>query len=225
VLWAGTILWMLFWMNACNFMDGINGIAGRFGEIVFLSMMVIVAGKWPGQTVLLGALVGCCAGFLRWNHPHAVTFMGDCGSQWMGYVVGLWSLLLVNQSRYQWTDTQTGRSLADPACPMIAMIVLTLPFSWDVIYTLIRRALRGENLLKAHRSHLYQRLLVTGLSHAEVLAVCEKTFYLCALCAIAIARFTTPRDVEIRWIAIAIAFAGMAAYTMYVLRREGKAVG
>ncbi len=213
-VWAGSaaaFVWVLFWMNAYNFMDGINGIAGRFGEIVALSLLVMTVGVFPLQAVLLAFAVGVLFGFLAWNLPEARTFMGDCGSLFLGYLFSVWTL-------------QLGDGLPAKGS-FLAMGVLTLPFSWDVLYTLIRRTVRGENLLQAHRSHLYQRLMSTGLNHLETLSVCEKTFYACGLSAVFLVMvFGSTGDVR-GWICLGAAVLAMALYTLYVRGRERRARG
>lgn len=213
-------LWIVFWMNAYNFMDGINGIAGRFGEIIGLALLLIMVGSRPGEELLVIFLVGGCAGFLRWNAPTARTFMGDCGSQFLGFLFGVWTLHLPQSSESLWINTQTGSGIPERAYPMLAMLLVTLPFAWDVVYTLFYRLSRGENLLEAHRSHLYQRLLKTGRTHEQVLSVCEKTFYVCALAGVFMARWTTPADVLARWGSLALGLGTLTIYTVYVLSRE-----
>lgn len=207
---AAAFAWILFWMNAYNFMDGINGIAGRFGEIMAFSMMLmflLVLGAARVEAYLLAFLGGACFGFLGWNFPTARTFLGDCGSQFLGYLLAVWTLHLAAE-------------VSPVKAVFPAMIALTLPFAWDVVYTLIRRATRGENLLVAHRSHLYQRLMSTGLSHAETLAVCEKTFQACAVASVVVVIFSTSRFIPLQWGGLAASIVAMAAYTRYVRSRE-----
>ena len=68
--------------------------------------------------------------------------------------------------------------------PASVVWILLLPFIFDVLLTLVRRARRGEDLLAAHRSHLYQRLMATGLSHREVLLLNLKYFRVCGFAAL-----------------------------------------
>lgn len=204
---AAAFLWILFWMNAYNFMDGINGIAGRFGEVLALSLLILSVGPFPMEALLLAFLCGACYGFLVWNFPTAHTFMGDCGSQFLGFLFAVWTLHFAAE-------------LAPVKAVFPAMIGLTLPFLWDVVYTLIRRALRGENLLKAHRSHLYQRLTSTGLDHAQTLVVCERTFYACAVAAVLVVAFLSIRGVTLQWAGLAFPFLAMILYTRYVWSQE-----
>lgn len=148
--------WILLVMNAVNFMDGINGLAGRFafwlgGFLFFIG--AFISGASP--LIPLGAgLAGAAHGFLKHNFPTAKTFMGDCGSQPLGFLAAAIGLL-AGQFPTTFPITLTAYSL------------IISVFLFDVLYTLIRRTMQGENLLKAHRSHLYQRhLIATGENHA-----------------------------------------------------------
>jgi len=204
---AAAFAWVLFWINAYNFMDGINGIAGRFAEILAVALMILTLGRARAEAFLFAFLAGACYGFLAWNLPVARTFLGDCGSQFLGYLFAVWTLHVAGLFK--------SLPVAFPA-----VIVLTLPFFWDVVYTLVRRLIRGENLLKAHRSHLYQRLTATGLSHRDTLMVCEKTFLSCAVAAVVLIAFGLPRFVWIQWAALVFSIGTLVAYTRNVRRRE-----
>jgi len=227
--WSAGVLgfcWVLFWMNAYNFMDGINGIAGRFGEIVGLSFfLVAIVGAGAGDRMLLALLVGACAGFLKWNAPNAKTFMGDCGSQFLGFIFALWTLHLPEETMRIWilAPPQGAPPRPELAVPFLALVLIMLPFAWDVVWTLIRRARRGENLFQAHRSHLYQRLLATGLTHEQTLAVCEWTFRVCALAGLVLAggvRYPALRAPAIQWGCVIAAAGTMIIYSLYVIQKE-----
>ena len=215
--------WIMFWMNAYNFMDGINGIAGRFGEVVTFSLLVITSFHiWPLERVLLSFLFGVCYGFLAWNIPTAKTFMGDCGSQFLGFIFAVWTLYLPHASMELWSNFHTGAPKPQAGYPFWSMLVLMLPFFWDVIYTLCRRALNGENLMKAHRSHLYQRLTATYSSHAVSLSRIEKYFILCAIPAMVMTVFIDSDHLIGQWGSLAFAFGVMIIYTLDVKRKEKK---
>lgn len=175
-----TFLWVLFFINAFNFMDGVNGQSGFFTLNTLLWWMVIYGMEIPewkaiglysesGSPALLRfvylphvAIAGAVLGFLFWNFPRARTFMGDSGSLPLGAVLAVMAVA------------------AHPATPhrFVASCFPLSLFIYDVLYTLVRRVRRRENLLTAHRSHLYQRLLIaTGWSHARLLAF-HLPFYL-----------------------------------------------
>jgi UDP-N-acetylmuramyl pentapeptide phosphotransferase/UDP-N-acetylglucosamine-1-phosphate transferase len=139
--------------NVYNFMDGVDGIAGSRAIAGFVD--------WRGMRsdptlAVAGAVVAAsCLGFLFFNWPPASIFMGDVGSGFLGFVLAALTVSV---------------ALRSPATAA-AGILFVWPFVFDTAFTLLRRLRRGENLLHAHRSHLYQRLVLTGLSHRFVTIV------------------------------------------------------
>ena len=150
-----TLLWLTGFANVFNFMDGINGMAGGTG-VVFSGLFLIVAGRQGNQDIAAMAVLlgGSCLGFLLHNFPQARTFMGDTGSLFLGMV---FALLVV----------RLGQRSHDPAA-LVALVLGTSVYLWDSGFTLLRRLKRAENIFRAHRSHLYQRLVQAGLTHVKV---------------------------------------------------------
>ncbi len=163
--WTGaslTVLWIVGLTNVYNFMDGIDGIAGVQGVAAGLAWTV--AGFWAGSPaiVLIGLLLaGGCAAFLMHNWSPAKIFMGDVGSAFLGYSFAILPLLLLRRG------VAAPGAIEPGLVPVFALLVVW-PFVGDGFYTFIRRARRGEAVWKPHRSHLYQRLVQSGWSHARV---------------------------------------------------------
>lgn len=150
---AVAVLWLVWVTNAYNFMDGIDGIAG-VQAVITACVIAAVAVKThlPAQAVAAVAIGAASAGFLLHNWNPARVFMGDVGSAFLGFTFGLLTLMIARRSA----------SLA-------AAAALSLwPFLFDTALTLVRRVRRRENLFAAHRSHLYQRLVIAGWSHSGV---------------------------------------------------------
>jgi Fuc2NAc and GlcNAc transferase len=150
---AVSLLWIVGLTNAYNFMDGIDGIAA--------SQAVVAGGGWLCIGLLLGrpevavtgALVaGASAGFLYHNWPPARIFMGDVGAAFLGYTFAVLPLLA---------------GAADPRVLLAGLLLVAL-FIFDTLFTFVRRLLAGEAVLRAHRSHLYQRLTRSGATHGAV---------------------------------------------------------
>jgi Fuc2NAc and GlcNAc transferase len=145
------IVWVL---NLFNFMDGIDGIAGA--EAVFVLVCagvfgVLTMGSLEISTVAL--LAGAASmGFLVWNWPPARIFMGDIGSGYLGYVIGVLAL---------------AATVENPAAVWV-WLILGGSFFVDATVTLIRRLLRGERTYEAHRTHAYQWLARRWRSHKKV---------------------------------------------------------
>lgn len=149
------LVWIVGLTNIYNFMDGIDGLAGVQGVVA--GLWWTVAGTYlglPSVTTLALSVAASTVGFLQHNWPPARIFMGDVGSTFLGYTFAALPLLGV-RARGDWSLLFAG------ALPLF-------PFLFDGALTIVRRALQGENLFQAHRSHLYQRLVIQGKSHRAV---------------------------------------------------------
>ena len=167
-----TVVWIVALTNAYNFMDGIDGIAGA---------QALVGGTgWAAVALLANApdiaaigllLTSASTGFLLYNWQPAKVFMGDAGSGFFGFLFATLPLLAPTDSvSFLW-----------------CAILLMWPFLFDTGFTLLRRARRSENLLSAHRSHIYQRLVLAGCSHRHVTVVYAGLALLGASAAISVA--------------------------------------
>jgi UDP-N-acetylmuramyl pentapeptide phosphotransferase/UDP-N-acetylglucosamine-1-phosphate transferase len=152
--WPLTLLWIIGLTNAFNFMDGIDGIAGITAVAAAGAIAAAAAALGAGSVaVTAAALAGGSLGFLTSNWQPARIFMGDVGSAFCGFMLAVLPLTL-------------------PAdCVPVVLPVAALaawPFIFDASFTILRRLRRGENIFQAHRSHLYQRLVIAGWSHRHV---------------------------------------------------------
>jgi Fuc2NAc and GlcNAc transferase len=142
---AVTALLLLWWLNLFNFMDGIDGLAGI--ECLFLTaapLLLLVTRDQAsphGPQLLLLLLLAAMSGFLWLNWPPARVFLGDVGSTFVGYVLGVLALATV----------VTGQ------IPPEVWLILGGVFWVDSTITLLRRILNAEHWHMAHRSHAYQR--------------------------------------------------------------------
>jgi UDP-N-acetylmuramyl pentapeptide phosphotransferase/UDP-N-acetylglucosamine-1-phosphate transferase len=151
-----TLIWIVGLINAYNFMDGIDGIAG--GQAVVAGLGWMILGLMSGQyfVSLLGVLLWASSlGFLFHNWPPARIFMGDVGSAFIGFTFAVLPVL---------------SSSKNPRFMVAGMLVLW-PFIFDTTFTLVRRLINKENIFVAHRSHIYQRLVIAGYSHRFVTLV------------------------------------------------------
>jgi Fuc2NAc and GlcNAc transferase len=172
--WVGigfTLFWICGMTNAYNFMDGIDGIAGLQGVVAGLAWGALGWISGRPEIALLGSLLAAsCVGFLVHNRPPARIFMGDVGSAFLGYSFAILPLLL---------DLSSVTSI-------LAGLCIVWVFVFDAALTLLRRLLRGEDVLTAHRSHLYQRLTAAGLSHGRVSLIYGALAVSGALAAVAV---------------------------------------
>ncbi len=147
------VVWIVGLTNAYNFMDGVDGIAGGQALVTAITLAIVAWHVGAFGAVAVGtALIGSSAGFLLFNWSPARVFMGDVGSAYLGFLFAAVALGLMDRS---------------PAAA--AAVVLSLwPFLFDTSITLVRRALKGENVLASHRTHLYQRIVIAGATHGTV---------------------------------------------------------
>lgn len=161
---------LVWWVNLFNFMDGIDSIAAI--ECLFLTLsatllLTIAPGTDTSEPrLLLLLLAAATTGFLCLNWPPARVFMGDVGSTFIGYVLGVIALATV----------------ASGQLPLAVWLVLGGVFWVDSSVTLLRRMLNAEHWHMAHRSHAYQRYAAvlgkryheTGLSSAQARAAAHR---------------------------------------------------
>jgi UDP-N-acetylmuramyl pentapeptide phosphotransferase/UDP-N-acetylglucosamine-1-phosphate transferase len=168
-----TILWIVSVMNLVNFMDGINGLVSGTA-IIAAATLAILALLSDAPFVYLAALVltGCTAGFFVHNFPWGRIFLGDTGSQFLGFALA--TLAVIGAS-------EEGGKMSAWLVP-----ILILPLLFDAVLTLALRALRGEDVTRPHRDHIYQLLVRAGLSHAQVSALYFSLTVLCAVAGVAV---------------------------------------
>ncbi len=150
-----TYLWVVGMTNAFNFMDGLDGLAAGTAALasLFFAAITISHGNILVSTISSTLLAGIL-GVLVFNFPPARIFMGDVGSTFIGFVLAVLAIIAA------------GHDLAHTS--FLVMPLLVFNFIFDTTFTLVRRLLAGENITKAHRSHLYQLFNQLGYSHRTV---------------------------------------------------------
>ena len=163
---AATAAWLACFVNAFNFMDGVNGISGAHALIGGIAYACLAAWRRDGFCVAAGLALAAGAGaFLPWNAGQAQVFLGDVGSYSIGAALAVLAVRLV-------VIGVPVEAVAGPVALYIA----------DVAWTLQRRIRRGERWLQSHRTHVYQRWCDVGWSHQEVTVLTSAlTVLLCLL--------------------------------------------
>lgn len=149
---AGTlaVVWMT---NLYNFMDGADGLAGGMAAIGFGALALAAwLGDAPGLAVFCASIAAAALAFLRFNFPPARVFMGDAGSIPLGFLAATLGIAGARQGVW----------------PGLFPLLVFSPFIVDASVTLVRRALAGEKVWRAHRSHYYQRAVLLGASHRRL---------------------------------------------------------
>ena len=153
-----TFFFLIGATNAINLSDGLDGLAGGMTLLCLgaLALMAFTIGNsFVGPVALVTA--GSILGFLRFNTHPARVFMGDCGSQVLGFSVAVLSVALTQ-------DPQAPLSAALP------LLLLGVPVM-DTLTVMTERVLSGRSPFKADRTHLHHRLLAMGFRHHEAVMV------------------------------------------------------
>lgn len=165
-----TVVWVLGSCNAVNFMDGIDGITG-LNVIVFGTHLSIVASDDGLVRVPAMLAVGAAVGFLYWNAVRPRVFLGDGGAYFLGAFLALLVVL---------ASVRT-------SSPLIAAAPFAV-YAADTSTAFARRVLRGDDLIRGHREHVYQQLVLAGRRHLPVAWFVASCSALCSLCAIGVER-------------------------------------
>jgi UDP-GlcNAc:undecaprenyl-phosphate/decaprenyl-phosphate GlcNAc-1-phosphate transferase len=153
-----TVLFLVGITNAINLADGLDGLAGgtTFLCLGALAMLAHSSGHLTTAAMAL-AFAGAVLGFLRFNTYPASVFMGDAGSQLLGFAVGVLSL----------RATQGGDSVVSAATPLL---LFALPIL-DTLSVMVQRISEGRSPFSADKNHIHHKLLKLGFDHHEAVMV------------------------------------------------------
>lgn len=158
VSYTVTALFLVGLTNAVNLFDGLDGLAG--GCIVLtLSTIALLGGQAGGDALALTclAIIGATFGFLRYNTHPARVFMGDAGSNWLGFTLGVLCIILIEQYA----------TALNPALPALLIGVPLL----DLVTVVTHRLALGLSPFAADRRHLHHKILDLGFRHYEAVAL------------------------------------------------------
>lgn len=157
-----TLGWIVGITNAINLIDGLDGLSSGVCLISCLSLLIIFSlnGSPIIAIVLITALAGAIVGFLPFNFSPAKTFIGDTGSNFMGFSLSIIAILGV-------AKTYTAIVLIAP------IIVLALPI-FDTLFAIVRRIIKGKSIkavLKPDKGHLHHRLMQKGYTQKQAVLI------------------------------------------------------
>lgn len=168
-----TVLWIVAITNAVNLIDGLDGLANGVSAISATTMLVIALLASEAEVaVVMAALVGACVGFIPYNRNPAKMFMGDTGATFLGYmlatvsVTGLFKLYAIISF-------------------IVPFIILGFPI-FDTASAFTRRILKGQNPMKADRSHTHHKLIDMGMNQKQAVATLYLVAGVLGLCAVMI---------------------------------------
>ncbi|WP_334140962.1 MraY family glycosyltransferase [Rhabdothermincola sp.] len=164
VLAVGTVVWMMGYVNAFNFMDGINGISGLAALVTGSTFVAVgLIEDLPLVSLAGGVLAAAGLGFLPYNFPRARVFLGDVGSYFLGgWIAFVVLMMLVSDV---------------PAEAAFGPLVIYLA---DTTFTLGSRIARRERWWESHHEHVYQRLIERGWSHMRTASLVTAASATCA---------------------------------------------
>lgn len=157
-----TIIWIVGVTNAINLIDGLDGLSSGISVISAISLLIIfVLNGSPAIAILLvTALAGALVGFLPFNFAPAKTFIGDTGSNFLGFALSIIAILGI-------AKTYTAVVIVLP------LIVLGLPI-FDTICAIVRRLIKGKSIkavFKADKGHLHHRIVKMGFSQKQAVLI------------------------------------------------------
>ena len=157
-----TIVWIVGVTNSINLIDGLDGLSSGISVISAISLLIIflLNGSAMVPIILITALAGALVGFLPFNFAPAKTFIGDTGSNFLGYTISIIAILGM-------AKTYT------LAVIILPLIVLGLPI-FDTLWAIIRRLIKGKSIkaiFKADKGHLHHRIVARGFSQKQAVLI------------------------------------------------------
>jgi UDP-GlcNAc:undecaprenyl-phosphate/decaprenyl-phosphate GlcNAc-1-phosphate transferase len=153
-----TIFFLIGITNAVNLADGLDGLAGGTTFLCLCAVALLSSvGDQSTGTALCLAFAGAVLGFLRFNTYPASVFMGDAGSQLLGFTIGVLSI-------------RATQSLASQVSSAIPILLLAIPIL-DTLSVMVQRIGEGRSPFSPDKNHIHHKLLALGLGHHEAVMV------------------------------------------------------
>ena len=210
--YVASVLWIVAMTNAVNFIDGLDGLAAGVsaisaGAMLVVALLLVPQGNSAVSALLLAAVVGGCIGFIPYNFSPAKIFMGDTGSNFLGFI-------LASISIFGLFKTYAFISFAVP------FLVLGLPL-FDICFAVIRRLARGQSPMHADRGHFHHRLIDMGFSQKQAVSIC---YLLTAILGLAAVTLTGRRFEQVLIVAGALALVVAIGFVLVFNRHHHQVV-
>jgi len=206
-----TVLGLVTMMNVVNFSDGVDGLAAGVCAIIAATMAVIAFDLGRQQPGVLAALTaGAALGFLIYNFPPASSFMGDCGANLLGLLMGV-------------ITVEAAVKTAAVVSFVLPLILLAVPFL-DTTFVVLKRLKYGQPIYRPDSEHFHHRMARIGFSSRRTIAYLYAWTLMLAGLALAL-RFVPYSDhrghYDTGWtlviVAIGLVVAAASVYLVYVL--------
>lgn len=153
-----TLLWVVGITNAINLIDGLDGLATGVSTIALSTMLVMaIVDTQLFAAYLCVVIIGANLGFLYHNFYPAKIYMGDTGSNFLGYMIAVISMLGLFKNIALFSF-------------IIPIIILAVPIS-DTLFAMIRRAAKKQKVMQADNKHIHYQLLRVGFSHRQAVLI------------------------------------------------------
>lgn len=167
-----TFIWIISFVNAFNLIDGMDWVCGGISFLIILTLTFIFKLENNNIYKFYLILCGSIVGFLIWNKPNAKIFLGDCGSQSLGYLIAVAPLFNNGSSKFEF--------LQFPILILLSSIPLT-----DVLAAIWRREREKRSFFSPDRAHIHHKLLNIGFSKpAAIFFLLAMQFVICLAVAV-----------------------------------------
>src|SRR5690625_3541539 len=153
-----TIIWVVGITNAINLIDGLDGLATGVTTIALVSIFIMAMIDVQVMVAYLSiVLIGANLGFLYHNFHPAKIYMGDTGSNFLGYMIAVVSMLGLFKNIALFSF-------------IIPIIILAIPI-FDTLFAIVRRAYNKKSIMQPDRKHIHYQLLDVGYSHRQTVLI------------------------------------------------------
>ena len=206
-----TIIWIVGITNAINLIDGLDGLSTGISIISCISLLIIFAlnGSPLISIIMITALVGTLAGFLPFNFNPARTFIGDIGSNFIGYTLSIVSILGIAKT-------------ATTFIVVLPIIVLGLPI-FDTLSAIVRRLIKGKSIkavFQADKGHLHHKLIAKGFTQKEAVLLLYGISVACGMFAVILFESDIWKAISFALMVVAVVAIGYREF--FKLKQEEK---
>ena len=205
-----TMFWIIGITNAINLIDGLDGLSTGISIISCISLLIIFALNASPliAIIMITALVGALSGFLPFNFNPAKTFIGDTGSNFLGFTLSIVSILGIAKT-------------ATAFVVVLPIIVLGLPI-FDTLSAIVRRLIKGKSLkavFQADKGHLHHKLIEKGLTQKEAVLLLYGVSVACGMFAVILFESDIWKAISFALMVVAVVAIG---YKEFFKMKEGE---